>query len=1554
MSHQPRRRTFVRAIAAAGSGILIAASALVAAPALAAPAPEEVVTPGDSEVPEGASPPGVSPQAVSSGAAVVINEVYGGGGNSGATYTHDFVELRNVSDADVDLAGWSVQYASATGSSWNNMWVLDGVLEAGGYALLQGAGGANGVALPTPDLTSNVNLSGSAGKVALVNNSTQLSSATGIADLPQVVDLVGFGSNASAYAGSGPAPAPSSSTSVSRNAESVNTANNSADFTAGAPSPVGGDIVQPPDPDPQDAEIAEVRAGGFTDGRSVTTQGVVTAHYPTGGFNGYVIQTPGTGGDDVSDRSASDAIFIFSSATVGEVEIGDYVQLTGTIGEFNGLGQISVAAGGVTVLDEAVEAPKPLAVAWPETNEEREAIESMLIHPEGEYTISNTYNVQFAEIGVASGDKPPIQPTQVGTPGSPEAAAQAADNAARGVIVDDGSSWNYLNQATPPPYVNLDNPLRVGAPITFSDPMVVDYRNNSWKLNPTTQVTAADADAYPVSWTGERPAAPAEVGGDITVASFNVLNYFTTLGADTAGCVAYTDRDGNGVTVREGCSPRGAWGAEDLERQQTKIVEAINTLDASIVGLMEIENSAKLGEPADEATATLADALNAKAGTDKWAYVPSSGDLPDVAQQDVITNAIIYQPAEVTPEGAALALGDQSGTGQPFVNAREPIGQTFVPAGGDAGDSILVVVNHFKSKGSAGPFPGDGDAGDGQSFSNGSRVLQATALRDWVGEVTEDGDAVALLGDFNSYAEEDPLHVLYDAGYTNAEVELGVENWSYSFQGLSGSLDHVLLNEAALERATGADIWSINSGESIALEYSRYNNYAADYYEPTAYRSSDHDPVVVGLSAAPVSGGGDATLRLLNINDFHGRIDGNTVNFAGTIEQQRAEIAADGGSSVFLSAGDNIGASLFASALAKDQPTIDVLNALDLAASAVGNHEFDLGYADLIDRVIDDGNNAQWPYLGANVTFTDTGDPALPSHTIIDVDGLAVGVIGAVTQETPTLVSPGGIENLTFGDPVEAVNEVAAQLSDGDPANGEADVIVAEYHDGAGAGTPDGSTLEEEVAAGGTFARIVTETVPAVDVIFTGHTHKQYAWDAPVPGADGETRPIVQTGSYGEFIGQVDLVISDGEVVSYTAANIARTTTPAAELIATFPVVKEVDDIVKAALAEAEVIGGQPVGEVTADITTAYIGGSYVGGVHVGPDPANPSAGRDDRASESTLGNLVADSLVASLSDPATGGAEIGVVNPGGLRNELFYAPDGVVTYAEANAVLPFVNNLWTTTLTGEQFKVMLEQQWQTNPDGSIPSRPYLQLGLSSNVSYTFDDSRELGDKITSVTIDGVPLDPAAEYRIGSFSFLLQGGDNFRIFTEGTDTRDSGLVDRDAWIAYIEANSPLSPDFARRSVAAPAIGEVEAGSEITVDVSKLDLTSLGSPENTEVSVSLGEVDLGTFPVTGGAATITVTIPADTAPGAAALTVVADPSGTTATLPLTVTEGPGSSHDLGVDLARGRDDLVGSHAPASGPPCLLRRRTRPCDGPRAARRWRWSCRTDGSSACVRGR
>ncbi|KRF11431.1 hypothetical protein ASG90_16910 [Nocardioides sp. Soil797] len=1420
------------------------------------------------------------------GSGLVISEAYGGGGNSGAAFNADFIEIHNPTDASVDLTGKSLQYRSASGTGVsNNIFTLpDGAsVPAGGYYVVKGQGGGNGVDLPvTPDATSGLNLSGSGGQIYLADSPTGIDPGTGAIDNAQVIDFLGWGASTASFE-TAKAPATTNATSSTRDADNADTDDNSADFISSEPTP-GAAYSAPEPPAEVEATIAEIQGTGPVsphEGDIATTQGVVTAAYNTGGLNGVYIQTGGTGGPTDATPGASDAIFVYGNVVgSANLAIGDSVEVTGPVSEFSGTTEITPAAGGVSKLDADLPAVTALETAYPTTESDREAHEGELLAPTDDFTVTNTYSTnQYAEIGLATGDKPLLQWTDVARPGSDEAEAVKADNAARGVVLDDGASLNFFNaenQGTALPWLSKDNPIRVGAAATLVAPVILEYRNNNWKFQPTSPVT--DDGAAVATFENTRTPAPEAVDGDLHIATFNVLNYFNTLGVDWApGCTFYTDRDGNKVTDNQ-CNdngPRGAAEADDLERQQTKIVAAINALGADIVSLEEIENSVALGEAdRDDALSTLVDALNAAAGSDVWEFAPSpdAADLPPTAEQDVIRTAFIYKPASVDLVGASEVL-----VGDPmFDNAREPLAQAFKPAGAEDSAAFAVVVNHFKSKGSGDDATGDNvDTGDGQGAWNGDRVRMAGSLMSFANEFAADRgtEKVFLTGDFNSYSQEDPMQALYDGGFTAVESNTPGES-TYSFSGLSGSLDHVLANEAALETVQGADIWNINSGESVAFEYSRHNYNATDFYEPNVYRSSDHDPEIVGISTDDEPAAGEVTLNLLGVNDFHGRINDQTVKWAGTVEELTEQGGAD--STLMVGAGDLIGASEFASAVDGDQPTIDVMNALGLDASAVGNHEFDKGFADLTDRVIgsDDARNAQWDYLGANVYAKGTTDPVLPEFATFEVDGVTVAVVGAVTEETASLVSPAGIADIEFGDPVQAVNRVAGELSDGDDANGEADVIIASFHAGATQG--EGSSYEEEIAKGGEFAEMA-DLDASVDVIFNGHTHQTYAWDAPVPGEDGVTRPIIQTGQYADNVGQVQLTVDTetGDVVSYESRNVARTTEDDAVLVDKYPRVKQVKEVVDAALAHAAEIGNQPVGEITADISRA-----------------KTPAGAEDRGAESTLGDLVGNALRDGL--PSDMEADLGITNPGGLRTDLVFAgdtagnpanTDGVVTFAEANSVLPFVNNVSLVDLTGAQLKEVLEQQWQ--PEGS--SRPFLALGLSDNVRVTQDPTKPVGERITSVIIDGARLDPAATYTVSTFSFLAAGGDNFFAFTDGA-ARDTGLVDRELWMSYLEGHQPLSPDFARQQVVESGFpSEVTAGQDVTFSLSNLDLTSHNSPANTEVRVVLTNgtetLPMGSFPVAGGKADVTFTAPADHGEGTWTVGVIADPTYTQVGLPL---------------------------------------------------------------------
>ncbi|MEO5709080.1 MAG: ExeM/NucH family extracellular endonuclease [Nocardioidaceae bacterium] len=893
----------------------------------------------------------VSP-ASASATGLVISEVYGGGGNSGAPYTNDFIELQNTTGSPISVAGMSVQYRSATGTA-SAATALSGTVPAHGKFLVAEAAGATpSTALPTPDATGTFAMSGTAGVIFLS------SQATGVpANDASIVDLVGYGTTATAFEGTAAAPGLSNTTAATRTADGADSNDNKADLTSAGPKPENSSTSTPPAPgDPVAKTIEEIQGNGATSPlaqQSVITKGVVTAAYPTGGFSGYYLQTPGTGGAiDPSSHDTSDAVFVFAGSGATYPQVGDYLQVTGKVTEFNGMTELTPAAGGVSTLTDPVAAPAPATVGFPATDASRESLEGMLVAPQGAYTVTDNYSLnQYAEIGLAHDTLPLPQSTDVAKPG-PAAQAVEADNAGKKVVLDDGSSVNYFTTGKdiPLPYLTGGPSIRVGAPATFTTPVILDFRNSAWKFQPTQQLTVANAGTVqPATFPDTRPAAPAPVGGQLKVASFNVLNFFTETGADFIAdggtCSFYDDRAGVHVTVNScnGNGPRGAADDTNLDRQKAKIVAAINTLGADVLSLEEIENSAQYAGPdrRDDALSSLVDALNTAAGSTVWKLVPSPApaDRPAVSDEDVIRTAFIYKQAKVAPVGTSHILADPA-----FANAREPLAQSFRPAGGFSNQDFLVIVNHFKSKGS-----GVND-GTGQGNANPDRVAQAKALVTFADQQKKlaGTDTVFLTGDFNSYTQEDPLQVLYDAGYTDIGHAEAPAEYTYQFGGTVGSLDHVLANGTALDQVTGAHVWNINSVESVAYEYSRFNYNVTSFYAPNPYRSSDHDPLLVGFDV-PAPPAATTTTASVAPEPVVVRYTKPTVT--ATVKSETGAVEA--GTVTFSSGGTVLGTAPVSGGTASLQlPAYDAVGPQTVTASYGGSRTFSPSSADVAFDVV--------------------------------------------------------------------------------------------------------------------------------------------------------------------------------------------------------------------------------------------------------------------------------------------------------------------------------------------------------------------------------------------------------------------------------------------------------------------------------------------------------------------------------------------------------------------------------------------------------------------------
>ncbi|SBN64478.1 5'-nucleotidase [Curtobacterium sp. 9128] len=641
--------------------------------------------------------------------------------------------------------------------------------------------------------------------------------------------------------------------------------------------------------------------------------------------------------------------------------------------------------------------------------------------------------------------------------------------------------------------------------------------------------------------------------------------------------------------------------------------------------------------------------------------------------------------------------------------------------------------------------------------------------------------------------------------------------------------------------------------------------------------------VLVALSVPSSAVAADevaSSIDIYDVNDFHGRIESGSGTagaavLAGAVEQLRTANPA----SAFVSAGDNVGASTFTSFVQDDQPTIDALNAIGLSVSAIGNHELDKGQDDLRDRIIgpDDARNAKYDHVSANLVKKSDGTPAFDPYEIEEIGGVRVGFIGATTELIPELVSPAGIEGLEMADIVDSVNKYADQLTDGDESNDEADALVLLVHEGAADASLASATGDND------FGHIAKDVTAKVSVIFSGHTHQLYN-HAIVP-TDGTTaRPVLQTGSYGGYLGHAKLTIdpTTKKVTAATAENISLTT-------GAYPADPEITKLVSDAKAVADVKGRVVLGTIDQDMLRA-----------------KQTDGSENRGGESTLGNFIAE---VQRKQTERNGSQIAFMNPGGLRTDMTYKAsgngeqDGEVTYQEAAGVQPFANTLVVLDLTGDQIRRALEQQWQ--PTGS--SRPFLKLGTSKGFSYTYDPTAAVGSKITDMQLDGTPIDAGTTYKVTVNSFLASGGDNFGAFNEASAKADSGTVDLQAQVDYFTATPDVVVNDDQGAVGVTVTptpdGGFQAGDEVTVGLTSLTFSNAADQGGT-VSVSAGDQELAsadidttivdttdeqgratlTFPVPGAAA---ATPAAARAPGAVTLAAAVTPAATTEE-PLVVT------------------------------------------------------------------
>ncbi len=533
---------------------------------------------------------------------------------------------------------------------------------------------------------------------------------------------------------------------------------------------------------------------------------------------------------------------------------------------------------------------------------------------------------------------------------------------------------------------------------------------------------------------------------------------------------------------------------------------------------------------------------------------------------------------------------------------------------------------------------------------------------------------------------------------------------------------------------------------------------------------------LLGACAGPAPRGTTpVAVKVLAINDFHGNLKPplggirikdpadptKTINVAAGGAEHLATAVAQlrrkNPNHIFVAAGDLIGASPLLSALFRDEPTIQSLSLMGLEASAVGNHEFDRGSAELL-RMQRGGchpmdgckgpepfTGADFKYLAASTIDARTGRTLLPAYHVKHFEGIPVAFIGLTLKDTPTIVVPSGVKGLTFRDEAQTVNELVPQLR----AQG-IEAIVLLIHEG---GWPSGD-YNECPGISGPIVDIVKKLDKAVDLVVSGHTHRAY--NCRIDG-----RLVTSADKFGTIVTEIDLVLDprNGDVVSAAADNL---------------IVRN-DKFAKDAAQTQLIAAYEQLSAPLARRVVARLNGALT---------------RDENpAGETRIGQVVADAQLAATRTAADGGAQLALMNPGGLRAALSPQLDaqgqGEVRYEDLFAVQPFYNNLVTLSLSGAELLHVLEQQWLNQP------RPRI-LQVSNGFAYTWDAARPAGQRVVpgSVLLDGSLLEVNANYRVTVNSFLAAGGDNFHTLKLGRDAR-TGMMDVDAFEQYLARNANL-------------------------------------------------------------------------------------------------------------------------------------------------------------------
>jgi predicted extracellular nuclease len=818
--------------------------------------------------------------------AFVINEVDADqvGGDS-----QEFIEIYDGGVGNASLDGLSLVLFNGSNDTAYKTIALDGfTTNAEGYFVAGSAIVANVdlIAFGTSELQNG------ADAVALYDTPTTVPTTVGL------LDAVVYDTNDADDTGLLAALGQTVQANESANGTSTTDAlalspDGSGDYIAQAPTPGASNVIEPPavitliseiqgDVGTADGAVIGTDDRSALEGQIVTVSAIVTADFQDGllgtqgDMNGFYIQEEITD-YDFNDLT-SEGIFIFDGSNPDlDVNVGDLVEVTGTVTEFFGQTQISATLVDVVAtaqsVPDAVEVTFPTAGVMSDSNgnlvANLEAYEGMLVNIPQDMTVTEMFNLdRFGQYNV-NADGRPVQFSQDNTPDAAGYAQHLKDVAAGTLVLDDGKSSQNPDEIKiidgNDGILTAADSFRMGDTISAING-VVGYSFGEFRIN-APEGEYAEGNA--------RPETPADLGGNFTVASLNVLNYFTTI-------------DESGVTTDNGSDPRGADTAAEFDRQAEKLVNAIVSIDADVLGLIEIENDFA-GD--NFAIKDIVARVNADLGAQIYAFVDPGQEF---VGGDAIANGLIYKVDKVALNGDLAIL--ESFEGRNFIDPlaagrglnRPAIAQTFEDL--ETGETLTVSVNHLKSKGSLSGLAADENQLDGQGNNNATRTEAADILAAWLGsDPTGQGAQNSLiLGDLNAYAKEDPLTTLADAGYIDlAAQELGDAAYSYVFDGQIGTLDYALANGALAEKLVGVSEWHINADEADALDYNLdFGRDPTLFNGNSSARNSDHDPVIVSFEFQPVYNliagtNGRDVLHGTEGRDQIDALNGNDIVFAG-------------------------------------------------------------------------------------------------------------------------------------------------------------------------------------------------------------------------------------------------------------------------------------------------------------------------------------------------------------------------------------------------------------------------------------------------------------------------------------------------------------------------------------------------------------------------------------------------------------------------------------------------------------------------------------------------